>query len=55
MFEVGDIIVGLPQASKEYLLTRAGVRCKVESVHSDGIHVHVSIINDKLNDDEPAP
>lgn len=55
MFEVGDIIVGLPQASEEYLLTRAGVKCKVERVHSDGIHVYVSIINDKLNDDEPAP
>lgn len=55
MFEVGDIIVGLPQASKEYLLTKAGVRCKVERVYLDGVHISVSIINDKLNDDEPAP
>lgn len=54
MFEVGDIIVGLPQASKEYLYTREGVRCEVKRVHPDGIHVYVSIVNDELNDDEPA-
>lgn len=55
MFEVDDVIVGLPQASKEYLLTRAGVRCRVNRVHPDGVHVYVSIIDDKLNADEPAP
>lgn len=51
MFEVGDIIVGLPQASKEYLYTREGVRCEVVGVSPDGIDIKVSIVGD--NSDNP--
>lgn len=49
MFEVGDIIVGLPQASKEYLYTREGVRCVVVGV-TNGIHVRVALADDNKCD-----
>lgn len=53
MFEVGDIIVGLPQASKEYLYTREGVRCVVVGV-TDGIHVRVALVDDNDKCDNPS-
>lgn len=53
MFEVGDIIVGLPQASKEYLYTREGVRCVVVGV-TDNIHVRVALVDDNNECDNPS-
>lgn len=53
MFEVGDIIVGLPQASREYLYTREGVRCVVVGV-TDGIHVRVALVDDDNKCDNPS-
>lgn len=53
MFEVGDIIVGLPQASNEYLYTQEGVRCVVVGV-TDGIHVRVALVDDNNECDNPS-
>lgn len=47
MFKVGDIIVGLPQASEEYLCTTEGVRCRVVRVNPDNIFVEVRLANDE--------
>lgn len=53
MFEVGDIIVGLPQASKEYLYTREGVRCVVVGV-TNGVHIRVALVDDNNDCDNPS-
>ena len=53
MFEVGDIIVGLPQASEEYLYTREGVRCVVVGV-TDGTYVRVALVDDNNGCDNPS-
>lgn len=52
MFEVGDIIVGLPQASEEYLCTTEGVRCRVVRVNPDNIFVGVCLADDE--NDNPS-
>ena len=53
MFEVGDIVVGLPQANKEYVYTREGTRCVVLGV-TDGIHIRVAIVDDNNECDDPS-
>lgn len=53
MFEVGDIIVGLPQASKKYLYTREGVRCVVVGV-SNGVHIRVALVDDNNECNNPS-
>ena len=53
MFEVGDIIVGLPQASKEYLYTQEGVRCVVVGV-TNGVHIRVALVDDNNDCDNPS-
>ena len=47
MFKVGDIIVGLPQASEEYIYTKEGVRCKVVGVDPDNTFVKVRLVSDE--------
>ena len=53
MFEVGDIVVGLPQANEEYVYTREGTRCVVLGV-TDGIHIRVAIVDDNNECDDAS-
>lgn len=52
MFKVGDIIVGLPQASENYLYTTENVRCRVVRVNPDNIFVDVCLADDE--NDNPS-
>lgn len=47
MFNVGDIIVGLPSADENYNITRCGVKCKVvrAALWNDNI-IYVRVCDD---------
>lgn len=46
-FNVGDIVVGLPEASKVYTFTKAGVRCEVVIIR-DSTSMYVRILDAEL-------